>query len=433
MSSTVKKCLNGVYAAAATLVVYIVTIGSCVSLMFLLISMEEGGTALTDQALPITQAIVLLSQGSGFTAGALTLTIMPLGLTIVLVSLAITCIRKFGMSWTAMLSGGLLWLLVTFLLQQVSGIVLVDTTTVIELKALTVYLFSYAIAAFAGNQWKMTKLYAGYLKLPFSLRRTVKIAISMAAILLALFTIVAFGTVISWVILYHDAVGRISILAQMGTNSRVLSSLAALVWLPNLTIWALSWLAGGGFYVGDLASFTLWSGQSHDLPLLPIFGLFPEAVTNPVMRMLLLLTPVCICAVVSLFTLLHSKGYGLISTMKHDGLQTIQGNLIKSFASAFLGLVISAAAVLISLNIAFICSDGSLGQYRLKNVGVDLTESITTYSRATVVGCLSPWIVVVVGAATILCWNAIRTGISHTTEVLSLVSDTDAHNQSDRS
>ena len=50
--------------------------------MLLVISMEEGGDNLSAFSVPLTEALVLLSQGIGFKTDAITLTIVPLLLTV---------------------------------------------------------------------------------------------------------------------------------------------------------------------------------------------------------------------------------------------------------------------------------------------------------------------------------------------------------------
>ena len=70
----------------------------------------------------------------------------------------------------------------------------------------------------------------------------------------------------------------------MENGSRILTTVAMLIWLPNVMLWAVSWLFGGGFAIGDLASFTLWLGQSKELPAIPVFGILPEPIADNLWR-----------------------------------------------------------------------------------------------------------------------------------------------------
>lgn len=412
MSAIVRRSLNGIYAVAATLVIYVVAMGCFISFMFLLISMEEGGKGLSNAALPITQALVLLSQGSGFVAGAVTLTIMPLGLTSMLMSLLVTFVRKFGVGWPGMLSGAVLWLVVTFFMQDVPGLVLIDTTLVIELKSLAFYIISYLIACCDKKYFSSSRLLSWCDKLPLELKKTVSVALHMSLRVLQLYATLALATVLVWIILYHDGVGRLFAMVHMGTGSRVVTSFAALAWLPNMMIWALSWLSGAGFYIGNLASFTLWSGQSSELPAIPFFGLFPEPVSNSTMRGLLLLLPVIICAVLSVATLISHKGYFIIARLQKHGLRKIDRSLVVMFLYSFFGLLLSAFTILVGLAVCFFYSGGALGQLRLSKLGVNFAESMATFTRAVSVGVLSPWLVLLVVVAVIVCWNMSKSRIA---------------------
>ena len=78
MMANLKYWLKGLAVAALSMVVYAGALGCYIALMLLVISMEEGGDNLSAFSVSLTEAVVLLSQGSGFKTGSITLTIMPL-------------------------------------------------------------------------------------------------------------------------------------------------------------------------------------------------------------------------------------------------------------------------------------------------------------------------------------------------------------------
>ena len=82
MMANLKYWLKGLAVAALSMVVYAGALGCYIALMLLVISMEEGGDNLSAFSVSLTEAVVLLSQGSGFKTGSITLTIMPLLLTV---------------------------------------------------------------------------------------------------------------------------------------------------------------------------------------------------------------------------------------------------------------------------------------------------------------------------------------------------------------
>lgn len=72
---------------------------------------------------------------------------------------------------------------------------------------------------------------------------------------------------------------------------------------------AVSWLFGGGFAIGDLASFTLWLGQSKELPAIPVFGILPEPVSSELWRTVALNAPLAIAALVGLLAVFLPQGF----------------------------------------------------------------------------------------------------------------------------
>ena len=87
----------------------------------------------------------------------------------------------------------------------------------------------------------------------------------LAVAILSIYLAIGLITVIVWLVRNHAAVVSLFDLSGMETGSRILTTVAMLIWLPNVIIWAVSWLFGG-FAIGDLASFTVWLGQSKELP-----------------------------------------------------------------------------------------------------------------------------------------------------------------------
>lgn len=71
----------------------------------------------------------------------------------------------------------------------------------------------------------------------------------------------------------------------------VLTGVQAL-YLPNLAVWALSWLAGPGFGIGVDSSVTLTTAEPGLLPLIPVFGALPEPGPLPAIVRAALIVPV---------------------------------------------------------------------------------------------------------------------------------------------
>ncbi|BDR53035.1 hypothetical protein KIM372_09420 [Bombiscardovia nodaiensis] len=233
-------------------------------------------------------------------------------------------------------------------------------------------------------------------------------------------------TVLVWVVLYHDSVARLFTLAGMGTSSRVLMCIASLAWLPNMMLWALSWVCGGGFYVGDLASFTLWSGHAQALPSLPMFGLFPDPVANASMRVVLLLIPAVLAGVLALTALCKRQAFGLLSALREQGLARLDLKLVRVFLDSLIGLAASVALSLVALLLALLCSNGALGQHRLAHLGVNLSESMGVFVRGMCMGTFVPWFAALCIAALILTYNLTQAAVSRRAELVSTMPSQEA-------
>lgn len=75
--------------------------------------------------------------------------------------------------------------------------------------------------------------------------------------------------------------------------------LGQLLVLPDLAVWATSWLAGPGFSVGQGATVTLSAAHPGLLPLVPVLGALPNGGGFPGWALALLAVPVVVGAVVS--------------------------------------------------------------------------------------------------------------------------------------
>lgn len=128
--------------------IYAVALGCYTALMLLVVSMEEGGDNLTVGTTSLTQAVVLLSEGSGFRTDSFTLTITPLLLTILLIWLInalIMRIKAYGPH--AYVAGLIVWLGLNEAFRQSVHLGLVDDQWLVLLKAAIVFSIGFLCAA----------------------------------------------------------------------------------------------------------------------------------------------------------------------------------------------------------------------------------------------------------------------------------------------
>ena len=400
MTGRVKVWLRGALEAFLAMLIYTVALGACMALLLLIISIEEGGPSLSMATVALTETITLLTQGCGFTAGALTLTIIPLLLTGLLIWVIRTLVGRLGVSVGGCIAGLVVWLLCNLILMQGIQTMQVDTTPVILFRTSLVFLLGYGWAWVRSEPFRQAFAKAIKKVLPVQVRRTIRLGLTAGLILLATMLAAGLIALIVWIALYHGDVGRLFKLTRMGTASAVTTSLASLAWLPNLIIWAASWLFGNGFNIGGLATFTLWSGHASSLPSLPLFGLFPEPVSRQEVRLLLLNLPLLAGVVVGILLLTGPWGVRIHAAVHQAGLKS--RDTAVCFLMATLAMAMSWLVTLLGLALLFRLSNGALGRQRLAGVGVPIASSLRMIGTSLGVGLLGVWLLALVTAALII-------------------------------
>ncbi len=155
MKAVIRQWVRGAIVALASMAIYAVALGCYTALMLLVVSMEEGGDNLTVGTTSLTQAVVLLSEGSGFRTDSFTLTITPLLLTILLIWLInalIMRIKAYGPH--AYVAGLIVWLGLNEAFRQSVHLGLVDDQWLVLLKAAIVFSIGFLDAQPYRNQPK---------------------------------------------------------------------------------------------------------------------------------------------------------------------------------------------------------------------------------------------------------------------------------------
>ncbi|WP_236023706.1 DUF6350 family protein [Bifidobacterium miconis] len=378
--------------------VFAIALGCFIALMLLVISMEEGGDNLSAHALSLTAAVVLLSQGSGFTVGPVQLTLVPLLLTVLLIALVRAFAQRMSCDAPGYAGGLVVWLLLDGLFRGGTDVELHDDLLVTLAKGCLVFSIGYLLAALPVSmtvarvvQWLRDSV-------ADRLRTTIRTGVMTAASLMLGYLSFGLITVIVWAVRNHAAVAKLFELLAMGTGSRILTTVACVAWLPNLCIWAVSWLFGAGFSIGDLGSFTLWIGQSTALPSIPVFGIFPEPVEDQTVRVALVSIPLLCGLVAGLAAMWSKKAFAM-----RIGGETSQpdAELVMSFAYPAGGFCLTCALLSISSSLLFVVSNGGLGKERLASMGVDVVQSTQSVGRPTALGLLAAWLLSLVGVAAV--------------------------------
>jgi hypothetical protein len=181
---------------------------------------------------------------------------------------------------------------------------------------------------------------------PDAVRRALRPGLEGAAALLA----VGVGLVVLLVVLHVDRVSHLQGELAPGLVGGVVLTLAQLSVLPNLALWAVSFVAGTGFSVVEGASATWTGNRTSLLPMVPAFGALPEPGAFPGVLPLVVLVPVAIGSFVGWRSL---RAVARLST----------GRTKLTVAGAAVAVAAGALGLLDALG------GGSLGVARLSDIG----------------------------------------------------------------
>lgn len=176
-------------------------------------------------------------------------------------------------------------------------------------------------------------------------------------------------TVVAAVVLRWDAVGNLQAEVGAGFLGGLLLTGVQLASLPNLALWVVSFVVGTGFSVVEGAHTGLTGSASGLMPLVPVFGAMPAPGDFPWVLRLLVLVPVLVGG--------HVARRSLTTVARLSSLRT------KASVAVVACLFVAFAVGLLDG-----LGGGSLGAYRLSDVGVPALWLALTLGLELVVGAL---------------------------------------------
>lgn len=201
---------------------------------------------------------------------------------------------------------------------------------------------------------------------PEAARRAWAPALRGVGLLLGIGLLLAIGAIV----LRWGSVSSLQGEAGAGFLGGVLLAGVQVAALPNLALWAVSFLAGPGFSVVDGAHTSVTGSSSGLMPLVPVFGAMPEPGSYPFVVRLLVLVPVLVGAYIGRRSL---AGVARLSSLR-----------TKASVAA-----VACAMVAVAIGILDGLGGGSLGAYRLSDMGAPALWLTLTLGFELVVGALA--------------------------------------------
>lgn len=405
MKQSMERYVRGALAAVIAFALYMVSILLFVAILLFIVSIEESGKNITSATMSVTQLAVLLSQGAGFHTDAMRVTIIPLLLTGLLIWLITVVVRRCkAVSAKGYGAGLVAWLILTLLCTiNVTG-QLVDPVWLVCIKTLVVFSIGFGIAALLDSETAHRYIDRVLGLLSPQMKHALVVGAVIAGAILGTLLVLGALTMIIWIIVNHQAIGNVFNLVGMGVGSRIITTIASLIWLPNLIIWAMAWLVGPGFHIGDLGQFTLWVGQSTNLPAIPLFGMFPQPISVELIRVLFVMIPFIAAVVFGVLAMMRHEGFGLNPksvVAASSGMALIASLAYPAAAFCFAAVLVAFGAALL-----FVLANGSLGTNRLASVGVSVMSGTQDIGHAVALGLAAVWVIALMSVAiAFLIWR----------------------------
>ncbi|MCV2395465.1 DUF6350 family protein [Actinotalea sp. M2MS4P-6] len=234
------------------------------------------------RSVAVGAALWLLGQGGELAADGARVALVPLGLTWLVGFAAYASARRSAhpvvAAWPAAIAGHLAVVVVALLSVGQTGPMGVGTGAVV--RTLVGATAISAVGLGLGIARRGTVL-AWFARRAAPLPRWLRVAVRAGLIAPALLVAAASAVVLTWTLAGRATTG--DVVAALGVDAfgGAMLGLAQLTLVPNLVIWAVTWLVGTGFSVGAGTLFSPSELAGGPLPALPLLGSLPTQAGGP--------------------------------------------------------------------------------------------------------------------------------------------------------
>ncbi len=242
------------------------------------------------RSVAVGAALWLLGHGGVLRAGGSEVTLVPLGLTALALFAAYASARRTARptrsAWLASLGGYLSVVGVALVLAAGSGPLGADALAVLRLLVGAVLVAGIGGGAALLGPAELARLTEPvWARLPRWSRLAARAGVMVAASLVVL----ASALTLVWFVLGRAATDDVVSALSLDPVGGVILGFAQLAVLPNLVLWAVAWLVGPGFAVGQGTVFAPAQVVGGPMPAMPILGALPISAGGPLLAAPLLL------------------------------------------------------------------------------------------------------------------------------------------------
>jgi hypothetical protein len=318
VATVVSEVLEGAVDAFFSFIITFLLCAGFAALGGLVIGIETGSASRTIRFIQIGWQLQLLAQFVDVRISSIPVGITPLLLTLVVMGLVTAFMsHRKPLRPRVVGSGMLSWLLFTLLVQWSFQADLDDAWYIYIPKICGVYLLAFLPRVIRSMREARRRRAEGF---STGLRAArwdgfidfISPGLRLARVLLFALLVESAVIACGWCVQGAPHYRHICSILGMKSVSFTLCVVLSLLWAPNMLVWAGVWAAGGTLHIGTIATYTLGAAKGTGLPLLPILGLLPSAVSSAGMRSFFRLLPWLLAACVTVVFTLVRRGFGWI-------------------------------------------------------------------------------------------------------------------------
>lgn len=301
------------------------------------------------RAVGVGTSVWLLGHGVPVTVGAVTVGLVPLGVSALALYTCHASARRSGAaSWSSSVAG-----LVTYVLVVVVLTALTPAARGGLVRAVLGGLVVGVLGLGTGILRKGDAPSFGELTRPLQRRLppAVRAAVSTGALAAALLGVVSSLVACGWLLDGRTEVAAVVKGLNLDLIGGVVLAVAQLGYLPNVVVWALAWLSGAGFSVGTGSRFAPDAVVPGSLPAVPLLGMLPAAPVHGAPAAMLPLVLVLVGVLAAL--VLHRRW-----TAVHWWQPAAVAGVLAAVVAALVAFVVTAAS-------------GAAGPGRMADVGAE--------------------------------------------------------------